>query len=121
MEENIEQRLYTELRWLYTTTREDITIAPNDTVSVSYVGKAEFGESERYVRDFSLWTSTATNGMTIEISAVNGRFTLDFIQVFSSPVFVDAFLRELEENEIEYDLQSVHELELSNILLPWTE
>lgn len=91
------------------------------TVSVSYVGKAEFGESERYVRDFSLWTSTATNGMIIEISAVNGRFTLDFIQAFSSPVFVDAFLRELEENEIEYDLQSVHELELSNILLPWTK
>lgn len=117
----MEQRLYTELRWLYTTTREDITIDPNDTVSVSYVGKAEFGESERYVRDFSLWTSTATNGMTIEISAVNGRFTLDFIQVFSSPVFVDAFLRELEENEIEYDLQSVHELEHSNILLPWTK
>jgi hypothetical protein len=85
MEENMEQRLYTELRWLYTTTREDITIAPNDTVSVSYVGKAEFGESERYVRDFSLWTSTATNGMTIGISAVNGRFTLASFRFFRVP------------------------------------
>ena len=91
------------------------------TVSVSYIGKADFKEAERYVKDFSLWTSSAANGVTIEVSAVNGRFTLDFIQVFSNPIFVNAFLEELERNGIEYDLQSINELELSNIRLPWTE
>ena len=90
------------------------------TVSVSYVGKADFKEAERYVRDFRLWTTTASNGMTIEMSAVNGRFTLDFIQTFSSPVFVSAFLEELEGNGIEYDLQDVRDLELPNIELPWS-
>ena len=90
------------------------------TLSVSYVGKADLKEAERYIRDFRLWTSPASNGMTIEISAVNGRFTLDFIQVFSSPVFVNAFLQELEDHGIRYDLQDVKKLELPNINLPWT-
>ena len=91
------------------------------TATVSYVGKANYKEAEQYIRDFRLWTSSASNGLTIEISAVNGRFTLDFLQTFSSPVFVNAFLKELEENKIVYDLQDVNELELPNIRLPWTE
>ena len=62
--------------------------------------------------------------LTVEISAVNGRFTLDFLdflQTFSSPVFVNAFLKELEDNGIVYDLQDVNKLELPNIKLPRTE
>lgn len=91
------------------------------TATVSYVGKANYQESEQYIRDFRLWTSSASNGLLVEISAVNGRFTLDFLQTFSSPVIVNAFLKELEENGIVYDLQAVNELELPNIKLPWTE
>ena len=91
------------------------------TASVSYVGKANFKDTEQYVRDFRLWTTTASNGLTIEMSAVNGRFILDFIQLFSSPFFVNAFLKELDNNGIVYDLQDVSELELPNIKLPWTE
>ena len=91
------------------------------TATVSYVGKANYQEAERYIRDFRAWTSSAAGGMVVEISAVNGRFTLDFLQSFSSPIFVNAFLKELEENGIVYDLQDVNELELPNILLPWTE
>ena len=91
------------------------------TATVSYVGKANYKEAEQYIRDFRVWTSSASNGITVEVSAVNGRFTLDFIQTFSSPVFVNAFLKELEDNEIVYDLQDVNELELANIRLPWAE
>lgn len=91
------------------------------TVSVSYVGKADFGEAERYVRDFRLWTTTASNGLTIEMSAVNGRFILDFIQAFASPLFVNAFLEELEGHGVEYDLQDVRDLELPTIRLPWSK
>ena len=90
------------------------------TATVSYVGKANYQEAEQYIRDFRLWTSSASNGLTIEISAVNGRFTLDFLQSFSNPVFVNAFLKELDENGIVYDLQDVNELDLPNIVLPWT-
>ena len=91
------------------------------TATVSYVGKANYREAEQYIRDFRTWTSPPAEGLTVEISAVNGRFTLDFLQTFSSPVFVNAFLKELEENGIVYDLQDVQELELPNIRLPWTE
>ena len=91
------------------------------TATVSYVGKANYREAEQYIRDFRLWTSSAGDGLLIEMSAVNGRFTLEFLQTFSSPIFVNAFLKELEENGIVYDLQDVNELELPNVKLPWTE
>ena len=91
------------------------------TATVSYVGKANYQDAEQYIRDFRLWTSSAADGLTVEISAVNGRFTLDFLQTFSSPIFVNAFLKELEENGIIYDLQDVNELELPIIQLPWTK
>lgn len=55
----------------------------------------------------------------IEISAVNGRFTLDLIQ-FSNPLLLNAFLKELDENGITYELQDVRLLDLPNIRLPWT-
>lgn len=91
------------------------------TATVSYVGKADYKEAEQYIRDFRTWTSPMGNNLLVEISAVNGRFTLDFLQSFSSPVIVNAFLKELDENGIIYDLQDVNELELPNIKLPWTE
>lgn len=90
------------------------------TATVSYVGKADYKEAEQYIRDFRLWTSPLGNDLLVEISAVNGRFTLDFLQTFSNPIFVNAFLKELDENGIVYDLQDVNELELPNIQLPWT-
>lgn len=91
------------------------------TATVSYVGKANYKEAEKYIRDFRLWTSQTHNGILVEISAVNGRFTLDFTQAFSSPVYVNTFLKELDENGITYDLQDVSPLELPNIKLPWSE
>ena len=91
------------------------------TATVRYVGKANYKEAEQYIRDFRTWTATGTSELIIEISAVNGRFTLDFLQSFSSPVYVNAFLGELEENGIVYDLQDVQALDIPNIRLPWTE
>ena len=91
------------------------------SATVSYVGKANYKEAEKYIRDFRLWTSPTGRTICIEISAVNGRFTLDILQPFSSPIYVNAFLEELEENGITYDLQDVHDLELPNIKLSWSE
>lgn len=90
------------------------------TATVSYVGQANYQEAERYIRDFRGWTSSSSDMILIEISAVNGRFTLDFIQAFSNPLFVNAFLRELDENGITYDLLDVEPLVLPNIRLPWS-
>ena len=89
------------------------------TATVSYVGKANYKEAEQYIRDFRTWTSPAASGILIEISAVNGHFTLDFLQTFSNPLFVNAFLKELDDNGIVYDMQDVSDIELANIRLPW--
>lgn len=91
------------------------------TATVSYVGKADYKDAEKYIRDFRLWTRSTGKAILIEISAVNGKFTLDFTQPFESPVYMDAFLRELEENDITYDLQDVMELDVPDIHLPWRE
>lgn len=91
------------------------------TATVSYVGKAGFKESEDYIRDFRLWTSAAGNTLLIEVSAVGGRFTIDFLQSFSSPLYVNAFLEELEDNGVKYDLQDVMKTELPNIRYPWAK
>jgi hypothetical protein len=91
------------------------------TATVSYVGKANYKEAEKYIRDFRTWTGATGNYPCIEIAAVNGRFTLDFIQPFSSPIIVNAFTKELEDNGITYDLQDVMVLDVPNIQLPWSK
>lgn len=88
---------------------------------VSYVGKADFKEAEKHIQDFRTWTKGPGNAVCVEISAVNGRFVLDVIQPFSSPVYVNSFLEELEENGINYELQDVQELDLPDVKLPWNK
>ena len=55
----------------------------------------------------------------VELSAVGGRFTLDFTQPFASPLFVNAFLKELDEQGVAYTLQDVQPLETPDVALPW--
>lgn len=88
------------------------------TACISYVGKANFGEAEKYVREFHTWSYNSLP-ITIQISAVNGKFTFDFIQKFNSPIYINAFLQELGEHGISYDFQDGMLEELPNINLPW--
>ena len=78
------------------------------TATVSYVGKAPFGDAERYIQEFHVMPSTAlpssATPLTIELSAVNGSFYLNFLQYFREDIFLDAFLEELRENDIDYDV-----------------
>ena len=89
------------------------------TATVSYVGKANYREAEKYIRDFRLWTCSTGETILIEISAVNGKFTLDVIQPFDDSMLVNAFLKELDENGITYDLQDVNPLDMPDVRLPW--
>lgn len=90
------------------------------TACVSYVGKANFQEAEKYVREFHVW-SYNTTPITVQISAVNEKFTFDFIQKFHSPIYLNAFLKELDENGISHDFQAGIREELPNIVLPWNQ
>ena len=88
--------------------------------NVSYVGKANFGEAEKYVKEFHAWNATIMD-ITLQISAVNGKFTLDFMQKFSSPVYLKAFLQELADNGIAYELQDKQIRSLPTVRAPWQE
>ena len=89
------------------------------TSIVSYVGRTDFNGAERYIRDFRTLTSPPPSGLGVEIAAVGGRFTFDFIQTFSSDIYVKAFLKELEENNIRFELQEVSRLEIPEFKHPW--
>ena len=86
---------------------------------VSYVGKANFGEPEKNIRDFRSLTTPLGDVLLIEIAAVNGFFSIDFIQPFSTPIFVNAFMNELSDYGVDAKLRDKTRLDLPNIRLPW--
>lgn len=88
------------------------------TATVSYVGRANFSGSERYIRDMRL-TTGQTMPVLVEVSAVNGIFKLDIMQTFASDALVRALCRELEDGGITYDLQDVRPVRLTVMDLPW--
>ena len=89
------------------------------TATVSYVGKADFGDAEPYITGFRTLAYPMVEGILIEISAVNRRISLDFMQNFSSPIYLDAFLNALEENDIPYRFDGGKRLTIPGVELPW--
>jgi len=81
---------------------------------VSYVGKANFGDSEKYITDFRTTTDSVTP-ILIEISAVNGKFYLDFIQNFKDERYFNAFKKELDNLKIRYEVKDLIKLDLPRI------
>ena len=90
------------------------------TATFSYTGKANFHEAEKMISEFRSWTIPPESGMCIQMSAVNGRFTIEFLQRYANPVFVKAFLKELARFGIAYEDRGTEPLELANIRLPWS-
>lgn len=83
------------------------------TATVSYVGKASLGEAEFFIQEFDALPSTALPSthvpLTVEMSAVNGYFFLNFIQYFHEEAYFDRFVRQLRDNNIDYDVLDVTE------------
>ena len=81
------------------------------TAVISYVGQANFGESEKYITDFRTATD-CPSPILVEIAAVNGKFYLDFIQNFKDERYLNAFKKELEELKIKYEVKDLIKLDL---------
>lgn len=74
---------------------------------ISYVGKANFGAAERYIRE--MYTEVySTHAMGAEISAIGGTFCISFMQLFTTDVYLDAFLDELRQLGIDCRIISRH-------------
>lgn len=67
---------------------------------VSYVGKARFGAAERYVTHFctEVWTPYA---LTIEMSAVGGKFCISWMHRFSTDIYLNALFDEMRQLGLE--------------------
>ena len=72
----------------------------NCTFPLSYVGKARFGAAERYVTHFSteIWSHYP---LAIEMSAVGGKFCINWMHRFSTDVYLDAMLDEMRQLGLE--------------------
>ena len=68
---------------------------------ISYVGKANFGASEHYIRE--MYTEVySTHALGAEISAINGTCCISFMQLFTTDVYLSAFLSELKQIGLDY-------------------
>lgn len=92
------------------------------TATVSYVGKADYGDAERYIQRNDALPSTALPSthvpLTIELSAVNGYFFLNFIQFFREEDYFLTFTRQFRQNSIDYEVLDVIEARYPQITLP---
>ena len=77
------------------------------TATVSYIGKANMGAMENYLQEFDPLPSTALPSMhtplTIEMVSMNGLIVLNFIQYFPEMEYFSLFVKQLRENNINYN------------------
>lgn len=84
------------------------------TSSLSYVGKANFGDAEKYITDFKTIASSIIP-LSIQLAAVNGQFFLEFIQNFEDERYFNAFKEELDSHKIKYEFKEKFMIELPKI------
>lgn len=83
------------------------------TASVSYVGRSDFGECEKYIKQ--LFMEVPGTGVMLELASLNDIFCLTFIQEWEERIYFDMFCKELEACGITYTLKSEGPLKISRI------
>lgn len=63
-----------------------------NTFILSYTGRLDMGECERFVDSMHVYSS-GTNGVSLEMIDAGGKFNIDFMQNFSSDVYLNAFCK----------------------------
>jgi len=84
------------------------------TVSLSYVGQAAMGAAERYVREIQT-EATSLHAILVEVSAAGGTFCVSFMQMFAEDSYLNAFLDELSQQGIGYEIADRHMVMLAPI------
>ena len=78
------------------------------TATVSYIGKVNMGSLEQYLQEFDPLPSTALPSMhtplTIEMVSMNGSIVLNFIQFFPEIEYFSLFVKQLRDNNINYNV-----------------
>ena len=78
------------------------------TATVSYIGKVNMGFIDHYLQEFDPIPSTALPSMhtplTIEMVSMNGCIVLNFIQYFTEMEYFSLFVKQLRDNNINYNV-----------------
>lgn len=88
------------------------------TFQVSYVGQSKLQAMEPYVKAMSLTNDPVNNGMMIEVMVVDGTFYLEITREWEEPIYREAFCRELEEQNISYQVLASGNVAIPGIDLP---
>ena len=94
----------------------------NNSVSstVSYVGKANFGEMEEYIEDFAT-IALPTTGMLAELSAIGGKVYVDLIMAEADEGYPEELLRILDEFALPHRGFVALDLDAPKTELPWKD
>lgn len=69
---------------------------------VSYVGRCQFEETEKYINQFYTEPCVTGMGLMIEMNCLNDKFYLTFLQEWVESIYFDIFLKKLKECNISY-------------------
>ena len=72
---------------------QNFTSKPTNSFTVSYTGRANMGDAEKYIESIHVYSS-GTKGICLQMMSVGDTFTIDMQQNFESGVFADALLAE---------------------------
>lgn len=81
---------------------------------LSYVGKANLGAAERYIREMVAEADSAYM-IVVEVSASSGMFNICFSHRFATDTYLDAFLDELRSQHLTPEIAARHPLHLAPI------
>lgn len=84
------------------------------TVSLSYVGRAAMGAAERYVREIQT-EATSLHAILVEVSAAGGTFCISFMQLFTTDVYLNAFLSELKQIGLDYTVLEHRPIRIASV------
>lgn len=75
--------------------------------AVSYLGPANLGAVEPYVKEIRALIGVGENAILVEIMSANGYFYLDFAQQWQEEIYFDAFCQQLSLQGIPYELDGI--------------
>ncbi|WP_259680450.1 hypothetical protein [Leuconostoc mesenteroides] len=84
-----------------------------NTFIISYSGQTKLGELEQYIDEMHTYMS-GTNGLSIEMLAINGGISVDILQSFESDVYVKDFTDILAANNIDFKINDTVLFEVPN-------
>jgi len=74
-----------------------------NTFIISYIGQTKLGDCENYIDSMHMYSS-GTNGLVMNMLSVGEYMTVDFLQSFETTIYINAFMKVLEEAGLDFNV-----------------